>query len=91
MVETEGQKAHPCLDHHFIGHLTTSLYAQPGDHGDCVTHLGQGHLDPLVALGGNLPHRSLGHVIHHEQRLARAHGMGPPKGVLIQVKVLLKG
>jgi hypothetical protein len=61
------------------------LYTHSGDHGDRVAHLGQGHLEHLMALGGSLPHGSLGHVIHYE-RLTRAHGMGPREGILTHSK-----
>jgi hypothetical protein len=53
-----------------------SLYAQPGDHGDWPI-LGQVCLDPLASSGGNFPCGLLVHVIHHEQCLTRARGMGP--------------
>jgi hypothetical protein len=66
------------------------LYAQPGDHGDRIAHLGQGHLEPLMASGGSLPHGSLSRVIHYE-RLTGARGMGPREGILAQIKPLPEG
>lgn len=65
-VESEGQKVHLCLDRHFISHLTLGLCAQPSGHSNCIAHLCQGHLNPLMELGGNIPHGSLSRVIHHK-------------------------
>jgi hypothetical protein len=67
------------------------LYAQPGDHTNHVAYLCQGLLNPLMALGGNFHRGSLSQVIHHEQHLIGAHGMGPRKRALSQVRLLLKG
>lgn len=65
-VKLEDRIAHLLLSHHLVSHPTLSLHAQLGDHSDYVTHLGQGHLDPLMTLGGSLPHGSLSHIIHHK-------------------------
>ena len=69
MMKSEGQKIHLHLDPHFVGHLPLGLHTQSGDHSDHIGHLGQGRPDPLVALGSSLPCGSLGHIIHHKQRL----------------------
>jgi hypothetical protein len=78
-MESEDRRDLLRLDHHFVGHQTPGLRVQSGDHGNHIAHLGQGCLDPLAALGGNLSRGPLGRVIHLEQCLARVRRMGPVK------------
>lgn len=65
-VEMEDQRAYLSLSLHCVDHSVLGLRAQPSDHGDRVTHLGQGCLNPLTTLGGNIPRGSLGRIIYHE-------------------------
>ena len=80
-----------CLNLHLIDHPMMGLCAQPSDHGGCVAHLSQGRLNPLMALGRNLPRGSLDRIIHHKQRFTRICRMGPREAVLTQVKLVHKG
>jgi hypothetical protein len=68
-AEPENEMAYLGFNRHLISHPSLGLRAQLGDRGDHLAHLGQGCLDPLVALGDSLPHGPLGRAIHHEQCL----------------------
>jgi hypothetical protein len=75
--------------HHLIDHHPSGIHAQLGDHDERITQLGQGRLDPLLALGDISPHESLSHVIHHEQSLAGIRTMWLDKGILARLNPFL--
>jgi hypothetical protein len=75
--------------HHLIDHPPPGIHAQLGNRDERITQLGQGRLDPLIALGDTIPHDSLSHVIHHEQSLARIQMMWLDKGILARLNPFL--
>ena len=73
----QDKMAHLPSGHHLVRHHPLGIRTQLGDHGKNVFQLGQGCLDPFIALGGTNPPSPLGRIVNHEQGLTGVQGVQP--------------